>query len=304
MGYDGLEREAFPGCPNHRVAEHRLWVAQAEERVKQPAVGDVDFRGLDLSFSHVLVPGLQLTHDEGGDQGLDVAANGMSRNAERLAERGSVPDLSVPVREHGPEAAQGRRWNSDAELRRIALQEGRDELTAPTRARGVGSREERPRRPPSIPEGAPGSCAHLVQTKSVQAVGSQATGERLRALLPHVWRRAPEDQEARGLVSAVGEHAKQGEQRGRPLDLVDDHQALQPAEGARPVGQPGLVDGILEIEGGHRTGPGRGDVPRQCGLADLASAEHRHYRKGAQQLPDLCDVACADDHGLAFTMKS
>src|ERR1017187_4439885 len=99
--------------------------------MKQPAVTDIDFRRFDYTLADVLKPRLQLPHHIRSHQGVEVAARGMMRNTEGVAQLRSVPDLPVVMRQHGPEPPQRLRRDVNAEQRQIALQECADKILTP-----------------------------------------------------------------------------------------------------------------------------------------------------------------------------
>jgi hypothetical protein len=58
------------------MGQQLLLGAYAEERVQQPAVAHIHFRGLDLSLGQVFVPRLKLPHDQQFRKQIEVAAYG------------------------------------------------------------------------------------------------------------------------------------------------------------------------------------------------------------------------------------
>src|SRR5579862_5441682 len=103
-----------------------------EQRVQQPGVTKVDLRRLDLTLREVLVPGRQEAHHERARQYIHIVADGHIGDRHRSAQLRPVQNLAVDVREHRPEPSQGGSWYAKAELREIPLQEGVDEVLAPT----------------------------------------------------------------------------------------------------------------------------------------------------------------------------
>ena len=129
-------------------------VTQPQQGVKDAAVGEIDLWRLHLALPQVLVPRLKLSHDEGRREEVEVHPHRVVRDAERTAELGTVPDLSMIVGEHRPEPPQGRGADADPELGNVAFQKHRHELPSPRLALGIRSREERSREAaPHIPKG-------------------------------------------------------------------------------------------------------------------------------------------------------
>lgn len=113
-------------------------------RVEDTAVAQIDLRALHEPLPHVLVPREQAAHHVGLLQCVQVAPHGFGRYTHGGSDLRSVPDLGVVVGEHGPETAQGGGTVSEAEQAQVALQEGADELFAPTHAVLVVRCQERP----------------------------------------------------------------------------------------------------------------------------------------------------------------
>ena len=217
--------------------------------MEDPRITDVDLGRLDLSFADVLEPRLQLPHHEDGRQEVKIPPHRRVRDAEGACELGAVPDLSMPVREHRPEAAERRRRDGAPEFREVPRQKRADEPVAPAAACGFRSRQERAREPTPQPE--PFQVVHIGEVEAIEFVERDASGERLRRLTQEFGRSAPQYEEAGLRAGTVREDAQELEDVGQAVDFVQNHETLE-----RPQFQPGIVQpreigGILEVEPGH-----------------------------------------------------
>ena len=224
-------------------------VGEAEQRVEDARVRDVDLGGAHLPLADALEPGLELADHENGCQQIQVAPHGGVRDAEGPAELGAVPELSVPVREHRPEPAKGRRWDGAAEVRKIPREKRLDEAVPPSAAGGIRTCQVRPRKGAAQPKSL--RVADFRQVETVENVKGDAPGERLGSLPQQFGRGAPEHKEASRRPRTIGQNAQQLEDARQPMDLVQDHQATQGAELESGIFQPGEVDRVFQIEPGH-----------------------------------------------------
>jgi hypothetical protein len=76
----------------------------------------------------------------------------------------------------------------------------------------------------------------------------QAAGQALRALPHQVARSAPQDQETRRLVPAVGQHSEDRKEVGPTLDLVDHDQAPERLEGGPRLVQAAEAHRVFQVE--------------------------------------------------------
>lgn len=114
--------------------------------MQQARIAHVDLPSAHLALAEILVPGLQLPHDEGIRHLVEAAANGGVGQPHRSADFGSVPKLTVGVREHRAEPVHRLRARRNAELRQIPREEDAQESLPPIetvalRARRIGARE-------------------------------------------------------------------------------------------------------------------------------------------------------------------
>jgi hypothetical protein len=194
-----------------------------------------------------------------------------------MSELAEVEDLAVVVAEHGPEAAQRRGGDPDAELRDVAFQEGGDVLLPPLEARLVAPRGEGRRQSAAQPQALHGRTAHVAQAKTVEVEEGDPPGEAFAPLADQIPGGAAEDEES---ASRPGVHqeAQEREQLRLALDLVDDHGAAEPFEGKLRLLEPGQVAGVLEVEPVFRR-----QALGQSGLAGLALAQDGGDGESAEQ---------------------
>ena len=236
----------------------------------------------------VLEPGLELPNHENGGQQIQVPAHGGVGDAERPPELGAVPELSVPVREHRPEAAQGCLGDGAPEARQVTREKRLYKTVAPSAARGARRCQIRSREAAAQPETL--QVIHLGHVETVELVERDAAGERLGGLPQQVGRGAPEDQEAGRRPGAIGKHTQQLEDAGQPVDLIQDHQAAKGPELESGIFQPGKIDGVFEIEPGHGVAVHRRQLAGEGGLADLARTQQRDDGELVQQESDSGEV--------------
>src|SRR5439155_7619266 len=79
---DLLEHEPLPGRANLRVREQLVAAPQAQKRVQDPRVRDVDAGRLDLPLADVRVPGRQQANRKGAHQLVEVTAYRGVRDSE------------------------------------------------------------------------------------------------------------------------------------------------------------------------------------------------------------------------------
>ena len=105
----------------------------------------------------------------------------------------------------------------------------------------------------------------------------------------------PTHEKPGGRRPAVREYAKDREQAGTGLDLVDDDQATERLERQHRLTQPGQVAWILQIEAGDPF-PGGREFQGERSLADLTGTEKRHDRIVAQILLNSGQMGGPGDH--------
>ena len=294
---DRLHHEPFPGRTGFGVGVQRPHVPDAEQGVQYARVAQIDFRRFDLPLGDVRMPGLQLAYHEGARQDVQVAPHRGVGNAEGTGEPGRLPDLSVPVAQHRPETAHGRRRHTNAELRQVPFQKSPYEAFQPEKGGGVGASQ------PSLGEAAPQPApvewaADLVQPQPAQVVIVDPPCQRLRRLPDQVGRGAAEHQELRRSWPAVRQHAQHREEIGATLHLVENHEAAQLVQYENGIlQQPVEVGGILQVQMMHGPRIGIGDLPRQGRLADLPRTRYGDHRKGPQPPQNGANMLVAMDHG-------
>ena len=109
-----LNHISFPRGPQLRVMKQRLCRSDPEELMEQAGIPDIDLRRLHLSLLQIGVPRLQLPHHEEIRQHIDIAACRRLMHREGSRHFRGVPDLSMIVSKHRPEAEQCRRCGSES----------------------------------------------------------------------------------------------------------------------------------------------------------------------------------------------
>src|SRR5437762_12527281 len=110
--------------------------------------------GAFTSRLHVAMVGCQAPDEERLLEHVEVALDGVVRDAEGLAERRRVKQPPLCVRQHGEEATEQEGIGPDAELREVAL-DVRPEVPLPPVAEGAAERTGKPAAQPERRPGAP-----------------------------------------------------------------------------------------------------------------------------------------------------
>src|SRR5439155_23046443 len=97
-----LQSETLPRSPWLRVRLQRRKRRDTEQRVQQPAVAQIDLRGLHLPIADVLKPRRQLPHHERAALDVEVPFDRRMGLAQRAPDLRGVPDLPVIMRHHAP----------------------------------------------------------------------------------------------------------------------------------------------------------------------------------------------------------
>ena len=147
-----LEDEAFPGGTHLGVSFESLSTVDVQQAVKQARVSDVHLGRPDLAFAQIRAPGIEAPHHECRFQRVQVAADGVVRDAERAGEFRTVPDLGMVVGEHAPEPFERCGGDRDSESRDVSLKERADEIPPPTIAASIAARREGRREAAPQPE--------------------------------------------------------------------------------------------------------------------------------------------------------
>ncbi len=198
---------------------------EAEQGVEDAGVAEVDPWRAHLTLADVVEPRLELPdHEDRGEQ-VKVSPDRRVGDAEDAPELRAVPDLPVPVREHGAGAAERRRRDGAPEFREIPRQERADEPVSPATARGLRPGEVRAREPAAEPE--PFQIVRFVEAEAIKFVERDTSGERLGGLTQKFGRRAPQHEEAGRRAGTVREDAKELEDVEQTVDLIQNHETLE-----------------------------------------------------------------------------
>ena len=165
-----------------------------------------------------------------------------------------------------------------------------------------GARNDRGK-PPRSQRSSPAPAPTSSSARPVKLVVDDPPREGLRGLAEQVGRSAAEDQVPSLRLRAIDEDAEDREEVRTPLDLVDDHQALQMAEGELGLIKACEVVRVLQVVASGETLATVYDLPRERSLAHLPSAEKRDYRMVGEQVLDAIEVALARDHARSIREK-
>ena len=106
-GDERLDDQSLPGHARDGMSEEAIEVGDAEERMDETAVADVDLGRLHQPLADVDVPRLQPTHEKQVDEEIEVARHRLAGHAERAGDLGGVEHPTLLVRQHRPEPTQG-----------------------------------------------------------------------------------------------------------------------------------------------------------------------------------------------------
>ena len=111
-----------------------------------PHVTPSFYFGFTNDLLPILVPWLQLTDHQQSGKNVQIAPHCRLGDTHRPRGLCSIPNLTVVVSEHGPEAKERRSRDPDAQLRHVPFQEGSNELLSPLgailgRSCQIGARE-------------------------------------------------------------------------------------------------------------------------------------------------------------------
>ena len=214
-------------------------------------IGDVNLWRAHLPLADVLVPRRQLPYHEDRGQKIEIAPHRGVGNAKGAPELGTVPDLSVPVREHRPEAAQSERRNGAPEIWNIPGEEGPDETVSPAAARGRRGGEIGTRKPAAQPQAF--EVFDLPQPEPVQFVERDPPGQGLGCLTKKIGRRTSQHEEAGRRPRPVREDAQQREYFGETVNLVQNDETAQRPQLEPRIGQSGKISRVFQIEPRRRS---------------------------------------------------
>src|SRR5579884_727340 len=270
--------------------------------MEEAAVAYVHLGCSDLTLGDVGEPRLELAHDQGVGQSVQIAAHGRLRYAQCTGQLGSVPGLRVIVGQHRPEAAQRGSGEPEAEVGQIPLQEGRDEIVPPgcrrvlvARQRGAWEASPQPQtvhlRRPEIRDAQATELDERDPPR--QGLGRQPDKPRGGAA---------EDEEPSGLRLLVGQDPQHGEQVLAALSLVDDHRAAQARKAERWLPHPGQVPRVLQVE--EIRGGRLDDYAGQGGLTGLERSGQQDDRHAPERGPEPLLVRRSPHQGRRHTLKS
>lgn len=218
---------------------------------------------------------------------VQVASDRGFVDAERPGECSGIPDLGVVVGDHAPEAPQRHGRDRDAPLRNVALKEGLEELAAPRDGIRLPACGEGQGEPSANPMPCLGRGAEVGQAEALERDRLQSSGQGFGGLSQELGSSASENEEPRCQRLSVGQYAQQGEEVGAALDLVNDDQTLEGAQGDVRFGQPGETLRILKVEVVERI-----DVDELAGdgrLPALTRPQQRHDPDSSISALGLCD---------------
>ena len=248
--------------------------------VEDAGIAQVHLRCLDDAFADVLEPRLQHADHERPGQQVAVVVHRVDADAHRAAERRRVPGLAVNVRKHGPEAAKRLGRHPRPESRYVALQEGPRERLHPQRAGGVRLRQIGQREAAADPEPVLVLDADLVEREAAHIDERDAPGQGLGNAPDQVPGGAAQEQEDGLAVRVVTDGAKDLEQLGYALHLVDHDQPL--AASKQPLRS--RVERLahcwhFQVVDRGRPFPGRHDLLGEGRLAHLPGAQEGGDRR-------------------------
>ena len=207
------------------------------------------------------------------------------------------------VGNHRPEAAKSLRGHVDAELGKVAFEEGLHEVPPPECGPSIVRREESPGEAAPEPECAPRFRTGLRQIEAGEVDQSHAPGEGFRYPAHERWRCAAEHEKTPRIVGPIREHAQGLEERRLALNLVDDHQAGEAGQSLLGRLEPPPVHRALEVEEGAPRRGGR-EGARQRGLAALARPGQGDHGMDGERLADACPGAGSiDGHAAYYSLK-
>ena len=173
----------------------------------------------------------------------------VSRHPERACEFGRVPDLAVPMGQHGPEASQGGSRHANSKRRQVTFQECPRETFEPEKGARVRSGKPRFRKAAAQPTTIEAVMADLIEAETTEPVVVDPARERLRRLPEQIGRCAAEHQESRPPRAAIRQHAKNRKQFRPALHLVADDQTAEFVQNEfRVIHQAVEIGGTLQVQ--------------------------------------------------------
>src|SRR3989338_919828 len=111
--------------------------------MKYPGIADINSRRFYLPFFNIRVPRLELPDHEHAGESIQISAHRIFTNAQRACERRRVPDLSMAMGKHRPEAVQCHGGDMDPLLDEVALKKQLDKTFSPDKTGRVIFGKER-----------------------------------------------------------------------------------------------------------------------------------------------------------------
>src|SRR5580658_2849334 len=147
-----LHDKALPGLTDDRMTEQSFLVANAKQRVRDAAIAHIDLGRLDQPFANIPMPGRQSPDKQQVNQKIKITGNGFAIDGQTTRQGSGIQNLSLIVRQHGPESPQRLSRYARAKLRNIALQIGSNKIPSPEQTGVVGFRQKASRKSTPNPE--------------------------------------------------------------------------------------------------------------------------------------------------------
>ena len=227
--------------------------SEPQKRVEDARVVHIDLGRAHLPLGDVLVPRGQLPHGEHRGQGVQVAAHGGVRDAEGAAELTAVPTLPVPMRQHGPEAAQGGGGHQAAEFWDVSRQEGADEPVPPTPTRRARAGQVGKREATAQPQAL--QVPHFLEAEAIEFVERHPPGEGLGGLPEQFRGSAAEHQKSCRCAWPVGQPRSKGRRSGSRW-IPSSTTNLRKGRSSNP-GSAKRARSVGSSKSNHVTGPRR-----------------------------------------------
>ena len=210
---------------------------------------------------------------------IPVVVHGGCAHVHRPPQFGCVPDLSVKMRQHPPEASQGFGRYFRAQSRDVPLQKGARKRLHPTGPFRGRARQPGPWKAAAHPETVLVLPAHLGQREAAHVHENNSPRQSLRYPLDQVPGSTAQKQKDRFPVSVVADRAQDIEQAWHALHLVENDHTFALAKQSLGSHRQGFPHGgDLEIQDRRRSRPLGRYLLGQSLLADLPGAQQSHYR--------------------------
>ena len=205
-GNDVFDHQGFPRWPQSGVAEQVVETVDAQERVQDAAVAQVDFWGFHDALGTVGHQRRQRPQHEGVGEQFDVLFHGRMADADGGAESRRIEHLPAAVSAELPYAPQSRGWNRNAELGHVPFEKGTDEVLPPLEAGVVAGRQKAVRETATEPVSREYfgmlRCGDFLEKQGGQFEIGNPSGQAFGALADQFRRSRAQDQEP--AVDAAG----------------------------------------------------------------------------------------------------